>query len=106
MVERMIAITLKGYTEAGFGVDLVIADVSWDKVALAVSGLVEKAGQVGLKPVISRNNHEATKQALDLAAPVCKIHGEPMTLHTKGSSKWYSHKLEDGSWCRGKEIGE
>jgi len=33
---------------------------------------------------------------------VCPIHGVEMTRHEKEGGVWYSHKLEDGSWCRGK----
>jgi hypothetical protein len=36
---------------------------------------------------------------------VCPIHKVEMLKHTKGKSVWYSHKLEDGSWCRGETNG-
>ena len=32
----------------------------------------------------------------------CDIHGAPMTRHTKHDDVWYSHKDENGKWCRGK----
>jgi len=32
----------------------------------------------------------------------CPIHETGMVLHEKGSQKWYSHKLENGTWCNGK----
>ena len=32
----------------------------------------------------------------------CPIHGVEMKQYEKGGSKWYSHKLDDGSWCKGK----
>jgi len=32
----------------------------------------------------------------------CPLHpGMFLKLHTKGSQHWYSHKLDDGTWCKG-----
>jgi len=33
---------------------------------------------------------------------LCPIHNVPMEAHSKNGDTWYSHKLPDGSWCRGK----
>lgn len=33
---------------------------------------------------------------------LCPIHQVKMILHKKGDQHWLSHKLDDGSWCRGK----
>lgn len=34
--------------------------------------------------------------------PYCPLHpGEFLRLHTKGDQQWRSHRLADGSWCRG-----
>ncbi len=32
----------------------------------------------------------------------CSIHEVDMTKHKKDGQIWYSHKLPDGEWCRGK----
>jgi len=32
---------------------------------------------------------------------ICPIHGVPMKKHTQNGDTWYSHKLDDGTWCRG-----
>jgi len=32
---------------------------------------------------------------------VCPLHGVQMTKHEKNGDVWYSHKLDDGTWCRG-----
>ena len=32
---------------------------------------------------------------------MCPIHNVAMTRHTKDGQSWYSHKLDDGTWCRG-----
>ncbi len=37
----------------------------------------------------------------ELADEWCELHEEPMSRHEKGKDVWYSHKMPDGSWCRG-----
>lgn len=32
----------------------------------------------------------------------CPIHGCAMRRFEKGTQAWYSHKADDGTWCRGK----
>jgi len=31
----------------------------------------------------------------------CSLHGVPMRLRQKDGDHWYSHRLRDGSWCKG-----
>ena len=31
----------------------------------------------------------------------CSIHGETMLVRRKDGDAWYSHRLPDGTWCRG-----
>jgi len=33
----------------------------------------------------------------------CPIHGVPMRRHERDGDVWYSHRLADGTWCRGGE---
>jgi hypothetical protein len=41
--------------------------------------------------------------ATDPTTPQCPKHGVPMKLnHGKNGSTWYSHRLADGSWCKGR----
>ena len=32
----------------------------------------------------------------------CTTHGVQMTQHHNAKGSWWSHKLADGTWCRGK----
>ncbi|MGE3542049.1 MAG: hypothetical protein AB7N91_32115 [Candidatus Tectimicrobiota bacterium] len=32
----------------------------------------------------------------------CRLHGCPMHHHTNAKGSWWSHKLDSGTWCRGK----
>ena len=40
------------------------------------------------------------------ASVQCSIHNIPMKLRTKDGDQWYSHRLADGSWCRGTPGGQ
>lgn len=31
----------------------------------------------------------------------CPLHGEILRVHRKGDQTWRSHRLADGTWCRG-----
>ena len=66
----------------------------------------------GLTPTLSeftpRSEKETTersngkKQEEKAAASViCSIHNVPMKLRIKDGDQWYSHRLPDGSWCKG-----
>jgi len=41
----------------------------------------------------------ATQKA---AAIISSIHNAPMQLRTKDGDQWYSHRLPDGTWCKGR----
>lgn len=46
----------------------------------------------------NNNNHHPTGDT-----QTCPIHKVPMRRYEKDGRSWYSHRLENGSWCRGKE---
>ena len=37
---------------------------------------------------------------------LCPIHGCQMKRYEKEGKSWYSHKLDDGSWCYGRQKKE
>ena len=53
--------------------------------------------------------HAALEEKLGRTAPaavethVCPIHGVTMRRHEKDGHVWYSHRLEGGGWCNGKQ---
>ncbi len=42
------------------------------------------------------------EQAASSSNAVCSIHNEPMQRREKEGDVWYSHKLPNGQWCKGK----
>ena len=72
-------LTLRGET----GKDLL------EKASTAISFLLEH----GCKPEKSNNQKSETK--------LCPIHQAEMKKFEKNGKSWFSHKLDDGSWCNG-----
>lgn len=50
------------------------------------------------------------EQAATMSAPApegwCQVHQVQMRCNEKDGRSWYSHKAEDGSWCKGKAKGQ
>ena len=56
------------------------------------------------KPDKAEPEREAEPAAAAAAGPSeawCSIHDAPMELRQKDGDRWYSHRLADGTWCRG-----
>jgi hypothetical protein len=47
----------------------------------------------------SSNNHNGGE------TKVCPIHKSNMRRYSKDGRSWFSHRIEDGSWCKGKQPG-
>ena len=67
-----------------------------DKANTALSFLIEH----GYTPDI--NNHRNGKGE----GKQCPIHRCWMKRYEKDGKTWHSHKLDDGSWCYGKQKGD
>ena len=53
----------------------------------------------GYKPDDRKNNnHHSTGDT-----QICPIHKCEMRRYEKDGRSWYSHRLDNGSWCRGKQ---
>ena len=76
-------ITLRGET----GKDLL------EKAGIAITFLLEH----GFKPEKSASKSGSTRGDTKL----CPIHQVEMKHFEKNNKSWYSHKLDDGSWCNG-----
>ncbi len=84
-------LTLRGET----GKDLL------DKAAAAIKWLEENGALAsGFTPKIEPTKPQEPQEQTDKG--YCPIHKVQMTRFTKDNRVWYSHRLEDGSWCKGK----
>jgi hypothetical protein len=80
-------LTLRGET----GKDLL------DRAAVAIKWLEENGAQSsGYTPKADPG------KTVDHEEGTCPVHQTIMTRFTKDNRSWYSHKLPDGSWCKGK----
>jgi hypothetical protein len=64
-----------------------------EKAGIALGFLLEHGYLPDQKP--SHNSNGELRQ--------CPIHQCDMKRYEKDGRTWYSHKLEDGSWCRGRK---
>jgi hypothetical protein len=99
--EAPVSWNVRYVTAEGFAAQLTLRGASGGEVltkaAVAVTYLVEHGAQPdGYRPAV------ATTAPPDPNAPDwCAIHGVQMKRHEKDGAFWYSHRLPDGSWCRG-----
>lgn len=54
-------------------------------------------------PITETTAKPTTEMTTEAAAAsvICSIHNVPMKLRIKDGDQWYSHRLPDGSWCKG-----
>lgn len=106
MAERTFDLQVSGYTKGGYGVTLTTRDVEYAKLGLALDWLGSAMDDAGVQPHPSGNSSSQSDNPGWPDTKICPIHKVEMTLHEKGKSHWWSHKvvLEDGTehWCRGK----
>jgi hypothetical protein len=67
------------------------------KAGVALSALVA----AGCTPTVI--NHPNGKPHEQPAMTVCEFHNAEMRKHEKNGQIWYSHKLADGTYCKGKK---
>jgi hypothetical protein len=69
-----------------------------DKAGIALSFLLEN----GYKPEDNKRQHRSGNVQ---DVKLCPIHQCNMKKFEKDGRSWYSHKADDGKWCKGKEKG-
>ncbi len=65
-----------------------------EKATIALAFLLEN----GFLPAEQKPNHGA-----DNKGNICPLHGCEMKHYEREGRTWYSHRLQDGSWCRGRK---
>jgi hypothetical protein len=97
----MFSITAHGFTRAGYAVEVQFSDVANENLKKAFDWLDERLVVVGITPIMVHPGNGSSSAVTLTETKECPIHHVAMVLHTKGASRWFSHKLEDGTWCRG-----
>lgn len=85
----------------GSGYECVLtlqAETGADALKKAQAAL-SKLSESGCTPL---NHHNFSQSGEQKKEPViCPIHNVVMRQYQKNGRIWYSHKMEDGTWCRG-----
>jgi len=88
---------------SGFECQLTLECASGVEVLQKAQAALTKLSELGCQPL----NPQPVFSVKDIPAKdetiLCPIHNVPMREWKKNGRSWYSHKLEDGSWCKGKE---
>jgi len=84
------------------------ADVQWtlrdqdeDRLAERLARLLARFPQAPAAPVPAAAAPAAPAQPTPEGW--CLVHGISMKLNNNERGRWYSHRLEDGAWCKGKK---
>lgn len=86
---------------SGFDCQLSLESASGVEVLQRAQAALAKLGESGCTP--NNNQFTSARESQPKAESVmCQIHKVPMRQYQKNERSWYAHRLEDGSWCRGK----
>jgi len=50
---------------------------------------------------LRKKAREKKEEAAAAASVTCSLHDKSMLLRSRSGDTWYSHRLPDGSWCKG-----
>lgn len=95
-----LAIWSTRYVDAsGYECQLVLqAETGADALKKAQAALI-KLSESGCTPITRQQRSNTVEQKSEFE--MCPIHNVSMREWKKNGRIWYSHKLEDGSWCKG-----
>ena len=106
--EAAASMNVRFASTLGYDYILTVRSFAEDKPGGELLGLIpdiEKALQkLGCKPIYGKNSKPA-KPAGEQPKGWCDIHDVQMKRHEKDGSAWYSHKIDEDTWCHGKKKG-
>jgi hypothetical protein len=106
MTDRLLTLTVTGFTPAGFEISMQLLDVKAADLETAITWFDNTMSGRGIRPVAGRETTKGAPVMNENGGKRCKIHNVDMEQHEKGTSHWFSHKVTgaDGAetWCRGK----
>jgi len=79
---------------------LSLRDVSGRALLDKLGPVLDKLAELGATPAGNGNGH-GNGAGHGAETRVCPIHNAEMRKREKDGQVWYSHKLADGSYCRG-----
>ena len=79
-----------------------IRDTEASELAKKMNTMIDYFQNNGITPDPIKIETIPAKQVEVVPDSWCSIHGLEMTKYSKEGRSWYSHKLDDGTWCKGK----
>ena len=92
--------TVRYTTEDGYGCMLTLRGDSGAELLPKTLAAVQWLTAHGCQPDGPKRSEGAPAKANDTL--LCPLHGVPMPRRDRNGQSWYSHRLDDGTWCRGK----
>lgn len=66
---------------------------------ISIKGFVKMLKEHGFMPSWNQQTNEQVTKTN--GNDWCSIHQEKMKQYTKGTDSWYSHKVDEDTWCNG-----
>ena len=105
MSDRVFTLKINGFSKAGYGIQIETHSVTQDNLQTAIDWLDKTFPTMGIKGVVLSQEQRAEHLDAPKEEKECPIHKVMMSRKTKGKGSWYSHQLDDGTWCRGEVNG-
>ena len=86
---------------SGFECVLSLESVSGVDVLQKAQAALAKLSESGCIPLHNPQISSDTNKGSKGEKIMCPIHNVPMREWKKDGRKWFSHKLADGTWCKG-----
>jgi hypothetical protein len=99
--------TVRYRDPSGFDCQLTLESGSGTEVLQKAQAALTRLSESGCTPIrqnlhgSATTNDSSTSGKAREAKVICPIHNVPMKEWKKNGRSWFSHKLEDGSWCKG-----
>ena len=90
------------YTLGGYDCQLTLRGDNGSEVLIKATAALKWLTDNGANPTPSHNGNGDGHTTDQPDMKVCELHNAEMKLHTKDGASWYSHKLADGIYCKGK----
>jgi hypothetical protein len=87
---------------SGFDCQLSLESASGVEVLQRAQAALAKLSESGCTPISKPQISSAIEGDTKAESVICPIHNVAMRQYQKDGRSWYAHRLEDGSWCRGK----
>ena len=93
--------SVRYHDPSGFECVLSLESASGVEVLQKAQAALVKLSESGCTPLHNSQISSDKNKESKAEKVMCPIHNVPMREWKKDGRKWYSHKLDDGSWCKG-----